>query len=231
VEKVTLIVAGGSGSRMNTAIPKQFLLLKGVPVLMYTIETFYRYDPHMPIILVLPEIQISIWKKICSERKFEIRHKIRIGGETRFHSVKMNMTEIPDNCLVAVHDGVRPLVSIETIDRCYKEALKHGNAVPCIEIPETLRKIEEQGNAQVDRANYRLVQTPQVFESGILKKAYLQEYQENFTDDAGVVESLGHKIHLVEGNPENIKITYPKDLLIAASFVKSGILSKVHKPK
>jgi 2-C-methyl-D-erythritol 4-phosphate cytidylyltransferase len=220
VEKVTLIVAGGSGNRMNTAIPKQFLLLNGVPVLMHTIDAFYKYDKQMRIIVVLPEVQIQGWKELCREQKFMIRHEIKTGGETRFHSVRKNLAAVPDHCLVAVHDGVRPLVSTSTIKRCFQGALKFGNAVPCIEIPETLRRIEETGNKQVNRDDYRLIQTPQVFKGSILKKAYLQEYQKYYTDDAGVVESLGITINLVEGNAENIKITYPKDLLIAASFLK-----------
>jgi 2-C-methyl-D-erythritol 4-phosphate cytidylyltransferase len=219
LEKIALIVAGGIGSRLNAAIPKQFILLGGYPVLMHTLDVFFRYDQHMRIMLVLPEHQIAAWQKLCREHDFRIRHEIRAGGETRFHSVKKNLAEIPDHCLVAVHDGVRPLVSVMTIDRCFRSALVFGNAVPCVDIPETLRKIDEKGSKQVDRTNYRLVQTPQVFESGILKKAYLQEYQADFTDDAGVVERLGHPIHLVEGNPENIKITYPKDLMVASSLL------------
>lgn len=205
---------------MNTRVPKQFLLLNGYPILMHTMDAFYRYDQQMRIILVLPQLQLRNWDKLCTEHKFIIRHEIKPGGETRFHSVMRNLVEIPDNCLVAVHDGVRPFVSMVTIDRCFKSALKFGNAVPCIEIPETLRKLNQRGNEQVDRANYRLIQTPQVFESSILKKAYLQDYQKNFTDDAGVVESLGYAIHLVEGNPENIKITYKKDLVMASSLIK-----------
>jgi 2-C-methyl-D-erythritol 4-phosphate cytidylyltransferase len=220
VDKIALIVAGGSGSRMNAEVPKQFLLLNGYPLLMHTLEVFYRYDQQMRIILVLPELQIQSWEKLCRDHEFRIRHEIKAGSKTRFHSVKKNLAEIPDHCLVAVHDGVRPLVSSETIDKCFQSALKFGNAVPCIEIPETLRKLSERGNEQVDRDNYRLIQTPQVFKSSILKRAYLQDYKKRFTDDAGVVESLGYAIHLVEGNPENIKITYQKDLVMAASFLK-----------
>jgi 2-C-methyl-D-erythritol 4-phosphate cytidylyltransferase len=220
LEKIALIVAGGSGSRINAGVPKQFLLLNGYPVLMHTLDVFFRYDQQMRIILVLPEKQIDTWKKLCGEYHFMIRHEIRSGGETRFHSVKKNLSELPDHCLVAVHDGVRPLVSVVTIDRCFQSALVFGNAVPCVDIPETLREIGEQGNRQVDRAKFRLIQTPQVFHAGILKKAYLQEYQQQFTDDAGVVESLGHSIHLVAGNPENIKITFPKDLAVASAFLK-----------
>lgn len=221
MEKIALIVAGGIGSRINAAIPKQFLLLGGYPVLMHTLDVFFRYDQHMRIILVLPEDQIPAWQKLCLDHEFRIRHDIKTGGATRFHSVKKNLAEIPDHCLVAIHDGVRPLVSLATIDRCFRSALAFGNAIPCVDIPETLRKLDENGTMQVDRTKFRLIQTPQVFESGILKKAYLQEYHSDFTDDAGVVESQGHKIHLVEGNPENIKITYPKDLKVASSLLQA----------
>jgi 2-C-methyl-D-erythritol 4-phosphate cytidylyltransferase len=219
VKKIALIVAGGSGSRMNTGVHKQFLLLKGYPLLMHTINVFFRYDQQMRIIVVLPEAQIPTWDKLCREHNFIISHEIKPGGETRFHSVKKNLDAISNHCLVAVHDGVRPLVSETTIDRCFQAAFKFGNAVPCVEIPETMRKLNAHGNEQVDRANFRLIQTPQVFESSILKNAYLQDYQKHFTDDAGVVESLGHAIHLVEGNPENVKITYQKDLIMASSFL------------
>jgi 2-C-methyl-D-erythritol 4-phosphate cytidylyltransferase len=174
----------------------------------------------MPIILVLPEDQIQAWKRLCTGYGFGIRHEIRPGGRTRFHSVKKNLKEIHDHCLVAIHDGVRPLVSLLTIDRCFRTALQFGNAVPCIPIPETLRRIGKDGNEQADRTLFRLIQTPQVFESNVLKTAYAQPYQEHFTDDAGVVESLGYSIHLVEGNPENIKITYPVDLKIASSLIQ-----------
>jgi 2-C-methyl-D-erythritol 4-phosphate cytidylyltransferase len=219
VEKIVLIVAGGTGNRMNAGIPKQFMLLKGSPILMHTLDVFYRYDQNMRIILVLPEVQMHTWDQLCRDYRFTVRHEIKPGGETRFHSVKRNLTEIPDHCLVAVHDGVRPLVSLITIDRCFQAALKSGNAIPCIEIPETLRKLNQQGSKQVDRSLYRLIQTPQVFESTVLKKAYSQEYRKDFTDDAGVVESLGYRINLVEGNPENIKITYPKDLKVASALI------------
>jgi 2-C-methyl-D-erythritol 4-phosphate cytidylyltransferase len=219
LNKIVLIVAGGSGTRMNAGVPKQFLLLRGYPVLMHAMRVFYNYDRGMKIILALPEKQIHTWNILCQEYQFTINHEIRSGGETRFHTVKKNLKEIPDNCLVAVHDGVRPLVSQETISRCFNTALKNGNAVPCIEIPETMRILEEKGNRQVDRTLYRLIQTPQVFESSILKRAYFQDYQKHFTDDAGVVESLGYTIHLVAGNPENIKITFQKDLVFASSLL------------
>jgi 2-C-methyl-D-erythritol 4-phosphate cytidylyltransferase len=219
-EKIVLIVAGGTGNRMKTGIPKQFLLLGGYPVLMHTLEVFYRYDQGIRIILVLPENEIPAWRRLCTDYRFNVRHEIAPGGETRFHSVKRNLDAIPDQCLVAVHDGVRPLVSLATIDRCFESAMKFGNAIPCIEIPETMRKLSRKGSEQVDRYRYRLIQTPQVFDSAVLKKAYSQAYKKQFTDDAGVVESLGYTINLVEGNPENIKITYPHDLKVASALLK-----------
>jgi 2-C-methyl-D-erythritol 4-phosphate cytidylyltransferase len=221
LKKIALIVAGGLGTRMKVQVPKQFLLLKGYPVLMHTLDKFHCFERTMRIILVLPEDQIVVWQNLCRDYRFTIQHEVRTGGETRFHSVKKNLADIPDHCLVAVHDGVRPLVSLETIERCFALAGERGNAIPCIEIPETMRHLDEMGNRQVDRTQYRLIQTPQVFESSILKSAYNREYKPDFTDDAGVVESLGYPIHLVEGNPENIKITLKKDMKIAAYFMKS----------
>lgn len=219
MKKIALLVAGGSGTRMNSDMPKQFISINGYPLLMYTLDVFYRYDHKIQIILVLPETQIQLWETLCQKYKFQIRHLVKPGGETRFHSVKNNLYDIPDDCLVAVHDGVRPLVSIATIDKCFKTAMKYGSAIPCTEIPESLRKLDKNGNRQIDRNEYRLIQTPQVFKGRLLKEAYAQNYRSQFTDDASVVESLGQQIHLVEGNPDNIKITYPKDLILASSLL------------
>jgi 2-C-methyl-D-erythritol 4-phosphate cytidylyltransferase len=213
-------VAGGSGTRMNAGIPKQFLILGKYPVLMHTLEAFSRYDKNMRIILVLPKDEMEPWKELCIKYQFSIRHELGQGGPTRFHSVKNNLGTLPDQCLIAIHDGVRPLVSSETIARCFESAQEFGNAIPCVEIPETLREIGSNESRQVDRKKYRLIQTPQVFKGDILKNAYMQEFREQFTDDAGVVESMGYKIHLVEGNPENIKITFQKDLIIASAFLR-----------
>jgi len=220
LKKITLIVAGGSGKRMNANIPKQFLSLGGIPVLMHTLNVFRKFDQQMRIILALPENQLLTWQQLCRQYGCTVDHEIRQGGETRFHTIRNCLEIIPGHCLVAVHDGVRPLVSLETIGRCFDTARKFGNAVPCIEIPETLRKITGKGNIQVDRSLYRLIQTPQVFDSNILKKAYLQKYRKRYTDDAGVVEDMGYTINLVDGNPENIKITYEKDLKMAASLLE-----------
>jgi 2-C-methyl-D-erythritol 4-phosphate cytidylyltransferase len=220
LEKIALIVAGGTGKRMKSQVPKQFLLLAGRPVLMHTIDRFYRYDAGIRILLVLPPNQITNWKELCRIHVFSIKHEILTGGDTRFHSVQKNLAGIPDQCLVAVHDGVRPLVSMDTIQRCFVTAGETGNAVPCVEIPETLRIIDEHGNRPADRSKYRLIQTPQVFNSSILKESYHQEYHSRFTDDASVVESRGYPINLVEGNPENLKITLNKDLGIAELLLK-----------
>jgi 2-C-methyl-D-erythritol 4-phosphate cytidylyltransferase len=220
LEKIALIVAGGSGKRMKSQVPKQFMLLAGVPVLMHTMNVFYRYDKGMRIILVLPVDQFAAWKDLCEANDFKIGHEMVAGGETRFHSIQKNLDCIPEQCLVAVHDGVRPLVSRDTIHRCFTAAAENGNAVPCVQIPETMRRIEEHTNRPADRAKYRLIQTPQVFAGSILKEAYRQGYQPGFTDDAGVVESCGYNIHLVDGNPENIKITLKQDFGIAEFLLR-----------
>ncbi len=228
LEKIALIVAGGSGKRMASQVPKQFLLLNGRPVLMHSIDKFHRYDPGMRIMLVLPGDQFSAWKALCGRHGFQIKHEIFAGGETRFHSIQKNLDSIPEQCLVAVHDGVRPLVSLDTIHRCFAGAEATGNAVPCIEIPESMRRIDEPGNKPVDRSKYRLIQTPQVFNSSLLKESYQQDYNPRFTDDASVVESKGCSINLVEGNPENLKITLNKDLGIAEYLMKSTGKDQYH---
>jgi 2-C-methyl-D-erythritol 4-phosphate cytidylyltransferase len=219
VDKIVLIVAGGFGTRMKSDVPKQFRIINRKPLLMHTLEIFRRYDKDIRIILVLPEDQFITWKDMCKKYEFDVKHEIAAGGRTRFHSVQRNLQQIPDDSLVAVHDGVRPLVSLKTIERCFNTAAEFGNAVPCVAIPETLRKIDAQTTVQVDRAIYRLIQTPQVFSGSILKKAYLQDYHDCFTDDAGVVENTGYTIHLVEGNKENMKITFENDLKIAAALL------------
>ncbi|MCF6240663.1 MAG: 2-C-methyl-D-erythritol 4-phosphate cytidylyltransferase [Bacteroidales bacterium] len=216
-----IIVAGGSGKRFKSDIPKQFLELSGKPVLMRTIEVFFRYKSSLQIILVLPKQHIEFWKDLCEKYEFNIRHKIVQGGKTRFHSVKnaLNTVDRLDN-LVAIHDGVRPLVSQETINRCFFKAKESGNAIPCIPPHDSVRQISENTNHIIDRSLLRLIQTPQVFHTNILKQAYNQEYKEVFTDDASVLESLGEKIFLVEGNRENIKITNNIDLIIAEALFK-----------
>ena len=218
--KTAIIVAGGKGERMNAEIPKQFLEIHGKPILMHTLEVFRRYDASMELILVLPSVQIEFWKELCKKHAFDIPHQIVSGGQTRFQSVKNGLKATRSNLLIAVHDGVRPLVSIDTIERCFDEAEKSGAAIPVIDLVESIRQISENESSSVDRSAYKLVQTPQVFESELLKKAYEQEFTPLFTDDASVVEALGTKIQLVDGNRENIKITTEFDLRIAESLIK-----------
>ena len=213
--KFAIIVAGGKGERMQTDIPKQFIEIQGKPILMYSIENFIRYDISIQIILVLPTGQIEFWHTLCKKHAFEIPHKIVTGGQSRFDSVKKGLDAVNLPALIAVHDGVRPLVSVETITRCFKGAEKYGTAIPVIELVDSIRQITETGNQSVDRNTYKLVQTPQIFDGELLKKAYKQEFSTLFTDDASVVEAMGTKIHLVEGNRENIKITTEFDLRIA----------------
>ncbi|MDD4108726.1 MAG: 2-C-methyl-D-erythritol 4-phosphate cytidylyltransferase [Prolixibacteraceae bacterium] len=221
MNKYVLIVAGGNGSRMNMPVPKQFLILEGLPLLMHTINTFISYAPEIRIILVLPEDQISYWKNLCISFNFSVNHEIVIGGSTRFHSVKNGLHHINSEGVVFIHDGVRPLVSKATIDNCYNTAVEKGNALPVIQTSESIRKILKNGSRAVDRNNYCLVQTPQTFYTGLIKKAYDQDFSKKFTDDASVLESMGIKINLVNGNRENIKITYPEDIVIAGAIMKN----------
>ena len=215
MKKHIIIVAGGKGLRMGGDIPKQFLPICGKPVLMRTLEAFHAYDASMHLILVLPVSQQAYWKQLCEEFQFELVHEIADGGETRFHSVKNGLALVKEDGLVGVHDGVRPFVSQEVIARCYEEAVSLKAVIPVIGVVETVRHLIEEGSETVPRDQYKLVQTPQVFDVALLRRAYQQEYTDLFTDDASVVEALGEKVYLVEGNRENIKLTTPFDLKLA----------------
>ena len=215
MKKHIIIVAGGKGLRMGGDIPKQFLPVCGKPVLMRTLEAFHAYDASMHLILVLPVSQQAYWKQLCEEYQFELAHEIANGGETRFHSVKNGLALVEEEGLVGVHDGVRPFVSQEVITRCYEEAASLKAVIPVIGVVETVRHLTEEGSETVPRDQYKLVQTPQVFDVTLLRRAYQQEYTDLFTDDASVVEALGEKVYLVEGNRENIKLTTPFDLKLA----------------
>ena len=214
-----IIVAGGQGLRMGGDIPKQFLPIGGRPVLMRTIERFAEYSEDLQIILVLPREQLEYWFELCEKYLFGVEHWIVAGGSTRFHSVQNGLAQIPDDAegVVGVHDGVRPFASVEVIARCYDEARRSKAVVPVVPVVESLRHVSEGAKT---RADYRLVQTPQVFDIQQLKRAYRQPFNDSFTDDASVVESLGHSITMVEGNRENIKITTPFDLRIAETLVQ-----------
>ena len=270
-----IVVAGGKGLRMGTDLPKQFLPIGGIPVLMRTLEAFKRAIDDIHIVLVLPADQQSFWSELCLRHSFTLPHTIATGGETRFHSVKNGLKSLGpspnpspvmegsfkgEGSLVAVHDGVRPFVSEDVISRTFEAARDHGAAVPVVPVVETLRQIlpsqkfasplgDELGgrllpslarlaetldpsrtgegsgeglssSLTVDRSLFRLVQTPQTFQLPLLLKAYEQPYRDTFTDDASVVEALGHPITLVEGNRENIKITTPFDLAVAEALLK-----------
>ncbi len=222
MKKRAIIVAGGEGKRMNAGIPKQFLVVAGKPVLMHTIEKFYAFSPEINIIVVLPGQYVEFWNSLCKKYHFRIPHTLVKGGKTRFHSVRNGLDLIREDCLIAIHDGVRPLVTKETLKKVFSEAEKTGNAIPVIPVTESLRKIKHKGNSKpVDREKYLLVQTPQCFRSGILLKAYEQEYRKHFTDDASVVEALGVKIQTVDGNVENIKLTGPFDLKVAGVLLEN----------
>ena len=223
MRKVAIIVAGGKGERMGASTPKQFLELAGKPILMHTLEKFKKADPTIEIILALPENQIDFWEELFHKYQLpKVQHQIVKGGQTRFHSVQNALKLVKEGSVVAIHDGVRPLVSIDTINNCYAAAEKNGNAIPVVEVVDSLRHYSKQDktNEAVSRSCYRTVQTPQCFTSELILKAYQQDFDKLFTDDATVVEKLGEKINLVDGNRNNIKITTAEDLIIAEAFIK-----------
>ncbi len=219
IDTYVIILAGGIGSRMETAIPKQFIPIAGKPVIMHTIEKFHDFDPKMNIIIALPEAHVSLWKNLCSEFNFAIEHQIVRGGKERFFSVKNALERVPDDSIVLIHDGVRPMVSDKTIDRVRQTAIEYGNAIPYIPSNESLRKIDGENSKAVDRSMFVRIQTPQAFKANEIKQAYNGEFRDTFTDDASVLEASGANIQLVLGNNRNIKITQPIDLVIAESLM------------
>lgn len=220
MQKYAIIVAGGSGTRMKSELPKQFIKLAGKPILMYTLEAFHFDD--IQIILVLPESQIPYWKELVDEHQFKIPHNIIAGGEQRFHSVKNGLSSIKaDDGLVAIHDGVRPLIKRQIISESFEQAKRAGNAIASIQLKDSIRSITPHANQQEDRTNFRLIQTPQTFKIQLIKRAFEQEYTPSFTDDASVLEQAGHSINLIEGDYKNIKITTPEDLLVAETLLKA----------
>lgn len=218
MKRYAIIVAGGSGQRMGSSVPKQFLSINNEIILMRSIRAFYKFDSSINIIVALPKDQIKYWTTLCSEKSFNINHKIVEGGKTRYHSVKNALKEIGKDGIVAIHDGVRPLVSQLTIKQVFKEASISENAVPYIDIMDSIRKIDSNNNFPVDRNKYKLIQTPQAFSCKLIKTAYNQTWEESFTDDASVVEKMKIKINLIPGNRENIKITTQADLKIAETL-------------
>lgn len=219
MKKYIIIVAGGSGSRMGSATPKQFLELLGLPILMHTLKKFQQVVDEGEIILALPEKEQNTWQSLCEKHQFDVPHQVVNGGESRFHSVQNALKKVEEKSIVAIHDGVRPLVSENVITNCLQAAKTHGAAIPTLPMQDSIRKISDNGSEIADRSQFVLVQTPQCFQSDIILKAYQQDYQNSFTDDASVVEQLGYEIYLVEGNKENIKITTPEDLKMAEVLV------------
>ena len=216
-----LIVAGGRGTRMGGPQPKQFLELAGRPVLMHTLEAFDRWDASARLIVVLPEDQIETWKRLCEAHAFVRAHRVVAGGETRFHSVRKGLDVVASDGLIAVHDGVRPLVAPSVIAACFAAAADGGAAVPVVPVVESVREVDADGGSRpVDRARLRVVQTPQVFRADVLRAAYRLPYDPRFTDDASVVEASGVAVRLVPGNRENIKLTTPMDLLLAEQLMR-----------
>jgi 2-C-methyl-D-erythritol 4-phosphate cytidylyltransferase len=225
LKNYVIIVAGGSGTRMKSHVPKQFLELNGKPILMHTINRFIQAIPDIHVIVVLPSLNLKNWEALCVKNNFTIPHQITEGGETRFHSVKNGLALIPEDAVVGIHDAARPLVGISTIIKAYQTATSKGNAIPAIPLTESVREVIGTENKAVPRDNYFIIQTPQCFQSTLIKKAFLQEYNSSFTDDASVLEANGEKINLIEGNQENIKITTPIDFIIAQQLIKSDIQS------
>jgi 2-C-methyl-D-erythritol 4-phosphate cytidylyltransferase len=219
-----VIVAGGKGNRMKSdpkafGLPKQFIKLGSKPILMHTIEQFYNADQTIQIILVLPSEQIKYWQELRTTYGFEVPVLVTAGGPTRFHSVKNGLSLISESGVVAVHDGVRPFVSKETILNGYEMASRTKSAIPVVQLVDSIRMVDEKVNTALNRSDYRLVQTPQVFDVDLLQAAYKQPFSDSYTDDASVVEANGHLVSLFEGNPENIKITTPFDLIVAEVLV------------
>ena len=224
MQEYVIIVAGGSGSRMKSDIPKQFLPVNGLPVLMHTIRAFAGYSKNLRIIVVLPSEQFGFWEELCKKHSFAITHQLVAGGKTRFHSVKNGLNCIieQDEFLVAVHDGVRPVISREIIAESFTKAASHGAAVVSVPLKDSIRIVgQNEGNKAMDRTLFRLIQTPQTFRSSWMKAAFAADYHESFTDCASVLEAWGYHIQLIDGAYENIKITTPEDLRWAEIYLKA----------
>ena len=222
MKKFAVIVAGGSGSRMNTKVPKQFLLLKGKPVLYYTIDAFLKTYDDLQIILVLPEEHVAAGQEVIDAFFDYSRIQITVGGRTRFHSVQNGLSLITEESIVFVHDAVRCLISPELITSCYDTAIEFGSAIPVVDCKDSIRVITEAGNEALDRNTIKLVQTPQTFHSKILLPAFFNiDYKDKFTDEATVVEAFGLKVTLVQGEEKNIKITQHLDMILAENLINA----------
>lgn len=218
---IAVITAGGQGTRMGSALPKQFLDLNGKPVLYHTIKAFLDAVPGIEIVLVLPEQQISLMQMVLQAFEERIDLTIVAGGPTRYHSVQNGLKGLPQDSIIMVHDGVRPLISTELIQRCRQQAMGKGSAIPAVAATDSLRLVDEEDSHPLDRSVVRMIQTPQTFRGDILLPAFQLDYQNAFTDEASVVEAAGGTVFLVEGEKRNIKITTPEDLVIAAALMNS----------
>lgn len=221
MRQYALIVAGGKGVRMGSQIPKQFMDLAGKPVLFRTIESFYHYSREITIRVVLHPDLFKSWKDLCLRLSFDIPVQLVEGGRERYHSVKNGLQQVQEDALVAIHDGVRPLVSQRLIGEAYRLAEATGSAVPSMPLNETLREIKNGRSRMIDRTSHFTIQTPQTFRAALIKKAYRQEYRPEFTDDAILVETMGEPVHFFPGDAFNIKITRPEDLALAAMFLSA----------
>ena len=220
-QEYALIVAGGKGTRIKSQTPKQFLELNGKPVLIHTLNAFFRYSESINVILVLPKDDLKTWELITKKFKFDKPITLQEGGETRFQSVKKGLEKISGDGLVAIHDGVRPLVSENIIGASFRLAAVHKSAVAAVRLKESIRMTDQDQTKAMDRSRFRLIQTPQTFDVQLIKKAYQIKEDETLTDDASVAERSGHAISLFEGSYENIKITTPEDLLVAEALLKA----------
>ncbi len=220
-KEYAIIVAGGKGTRIRHALPKQFIELAGKPVLFHTLEAFQRYSSSLNIVLVLPADDIQTWSDLVAKYHFDVPVTVQTGGETRFQSVKRGLEKIPGPGLVAIHDGVRPLVSEDIIGASFHLAAAHGTAVAAVRLKESIRMTDQDTTRAMDRSRFRLIQTPQTFDIDLIKKAYELREEPSMTDDASVAEQAGHAISLFEGSYENIKITTAEDLVVAEALLKS----------
>ena len=222
MDRAVVIVAGGRGSRMQSDIPKQFLLLEGKPLLVHTLEVFYTYDAKLPIWLVLPLTEHARWKNLCEKYHCDIPHQVVGGGDNRSQSVKNGVTQIQShNCVVAIHDGVRPLVTHRMIKESFEVATQGGSAIASVPLKDSIREIVETGSQAKNRSNYRLMQTPQTFQKSWLTEAYEKlDTLDEFSDEASLVEAVGKTVTLVAGDFRNIKVTTPEDMLVAEAFLQ-----------
>lgn len=221
MKQFAVIVAGGSGSRMKSEIPKQYLPIDGLPVLMHTINAFYNYNKSIKIIVVLPPDDLNLWEELCLSYKFNLPLQVAAGGQTRFQSVRNGLNKISIDGIVAIHDGVRPMVNKEIIAASFEIAALHGSAIAAVRLKESIRVTDKDQTKTADRSKFRIIQTPQTFQVNLIKQAYQIAESSQFTDDASVLEKSGHKISLFEGSYKNIKITTPEDLIIAEAFLKN----------